>query len=240
MHAIALGEDGSPIEILHTDAGRSCSFGDGISIHLHFPGFRLFFSPHLIHSSDLECTLEHLSILDNVADLVLRTFPAGLFTRAGILIANPAFSGDPSHAKAFSSGAYHGTVVWTWNSLALLAKGLEVQLDSFSSKGDKDATVSDGALLKHDPQQYANVCLKLKKAYTRVWNAIDANKEHLSAEVWSWKWDENAGGEGKGDFVYVPLSHQPTPDGSGQTESNAVQLWSLTLLALERKKELEA
>ena len=131
-------------------------------------------------------------------------------------------------------------MVWTWNSLALLAKGLEVQLNVFSSGGDKTATVSDEALLKHDPQQYTDVWLKLKKAYTRVWNAIDSNKEHLSAEVWSWKWDENADGQVNGDFVYVPLSHQPTPDGSGQTESNAVQLWSLTLLALERKKELEA
>ena len=82
----------------------------------------------------------------------------------------------------------------------------------------------------------------MKRAYSKLWDTIEANKAHLSSEVWSWRWDDNAHGQdgsSKGNFVYVPLSHVPTPDGAGQTESNAVQLWSLTYLALERRRDLE-
>ena len=88
------------------------------------------------------------------------------------------------------------------------------------------------------PDLYTNVRAKMKRAYGKLWDMIEANAGHLSAEVWSWRWDEDAEG-GKGGFAYVPLSHLPTPDGAGQTESNSRQLWSLAFLALERRRELE-
>ena len=115
----------------------------------------------------------------------------------------------------------------------MLAKGLEVQLSAATNaeKAGIDAITVKSA----DPDVYRKVKAKMKRAYVKLWDTIEANKGHLSAEVWSWRWDEKDG------FVYVPLSHLPTPDGAGQTESNARQLWSLpALLALERRKELEA
>ena len=123
----------------------------------------------------------------------------------------------------------------------MLAKGLEVQ---FTAMATAEAAGNDPLTAKSaDPGLYTKVRAKMKRAYTRVWDCIEANEEYLSAEVWSWRWDGNAQGnegDGKGGFVYVPLSHLPTPDGAGQTESNVRQLWSLTLLALERRRELEA
>ena len=115
----------------------------------------------------------------------------------------------------------------------MLAKGLEVQLSAAISaeKAGIDAVTVKSA----EPDVYSNMKGKMKRAYGNLWDTIEANKGHLSAEVWSWRWDDKEG------FVYVPLSHLPTPDGAGQTESNARQLWSLpALLALERRKELEA
>ncbi|KAL8691990.1 MAG: hypothetical protein Q9218_002882 [Villophora microphyllina] len=223
LQAVALYEDGSPVNVMHTDAG-----------------FRLLLLPHLINSSNPKSIAGHLTTLNSVADSILRTFPAGLYTPVGILIANPAYSTDLSHFKEFTTGAYHGTVVWSWNSLVMLTKGLEVQL-SAAALAKRDS--NDAITMKlAEPDYYIGVINKLKCAYSRMWETIEANRKHLSEEVWSWQWDENAEGQKEGErgnFVYVPLSHLPTPDGAGQTESNAVQLWSLTFLALERKRELE-
>ena len=122
----------------------------------------------------------------------------------------------------------------------MLAKGLEVQLlaltDFERAKVDLERFEYTG------PGLYAKVRTNLKRAYTKLWDTIEANQAHLSNEVWSWRWDDDASGnEGseKGGFVYMPLSQLPTPDGATQTESNARQLWSLAFLALERLKELE-
>lgn len=65
--------------------------------------------------------------LNNSASNIRRTFPAGLMTSAGMVVANPAFGENPVYAQNFTTGAYHGTVVWGWQ-LAMMAKGLEQQL----------------------------------------------------------------------------------------------------------------
>ncbi len=206
-----------------------------------FLGFRLLLLPNLVLSPDPICFSQHLLCVDALASSILRTFPAGLFTPIGVLIANPAYSSDSSHGQTFTAGAYHGTVVWTWNSLAMLAKGIETQLSVMASKESVKLDLAAGH--SADPDLYGNARRKLKLAYGKVWDTIEASKEHSMAEVWSWRWDENLQGNGdedvKGNFTYLPLSHLSTPDGERQTESNARQLWSLALLALERKRELE-
>ncbi len=65
-----------------------------------------------------------------------------------------------------------------------------------------------------DPDLYTKVLAKMKRAYGKLWDTVEGNAVHLSAEVWSWRWDKNAEGngeDGKGGFAYVPLSHLPTP-----------------------------
>ena len=192
--------------------------------------------PKLILSKDKFFVTQHLFTLEHIAWSILTTFPAGLSTPAGILIANPAYSKNSSHTHQFTTGAYHGTVIWAWNSLIMLTKALEVQLSAIAQA--EESCLDPAARKLVEPDFYKRVIDQAKRAYTKMWDLIEANRQHLSAEVWSWRWDEKAK-EGKGDFEYVPLSHLPTPDGAGQTESNARQLWSLTFLALQRKAELE-
>jgi hypothetical protein len=35
-------------------------------------------------------------------------------TDVGMLVANPAYGDDPVYAANWTTGAYHGTVVWGW------------------------------------------------------------------------------------------------------------------------------
>lgn len=126
----------------------------------------------------------------------------------------------------------------------MMARGIEIHLSAMRDAEEQEEEDEDGASASpmpaksHNISRYKNIRGKLKRAYGRLWDCIEVNEEHLSAEVWSWRWDQDMKG-GKGDFAYVPLSQVPTPDGAGQTESNARQLWSLTFLSLERKSELE-
>lgn len=122
----------------------------------------------------------------------------------------------------------------------MLAKGLEVQLSAMiiTEQVGKKLVMADSGYA----DLYNAVQTRMKRAYGKVWDTIEASKDHSMAEVWSWRWEEDGKGngeDGKGGFVYVPLSHLPTPDGEKQTESNARQLWSLVILALERRRELE-
>ena len=247
LQAIALTADGSPVNIMHSDGGKQMSriptvsyqcFLTPLSAHV---GFRLLLLPHLINSTNPNCVSQHLLAINALADSILRTFPAGLFTPVGVLIANPAFSTDPTHAKVFTTGAYHGTVVWSWNSLVLLAKGLEVQLIAMASA--ESASTKTATMSPDSTNLCSEVHAKLKKSYSKVWDTIESSKEHSMAEVWSWHWKESSsaadGSHDPGGFQYVPLNHLATPNGEGQTESNAIQLWSLAILALTRRKELE-
>lgn len=63
------------------------------------------------------------------------------------------------------------------------------------------------------------------KAYDKLWDSIDANRNHLSGEVWSWAYNN-------GTFNFVDLG------ALSSTESDIVQLWSLTFLAVTRNAKL--
>lgn len=87
----ALALDGnnnlSKVELMHTDTA-----------------FRLF----LVNDTNDE---QLSRFLNNTAKSVLRTFPAGLMTDVGMVVANPAYGGEPVYAQNFTTSAYHGTVV---------------------------------------------------------------------------------------------------------------------------------
>ncbi|OJJ47605.1 hypothetical protein ASPZODRAFT_24518 [Penicilliopsis zonata CBS 506.65] len=156
------------------------------------------------------------TLLNATANNLRRTFPAGLLTDVGMLIANPAYGPDPVYAQNWTTGAYHGTVVWSWQ-MAMMAKGLELQL---SRCNDSNANVPDFC---QDPFIYNNV----RSAYNTLWDSIEANTAELSTEMWSWVYD--------GGFQVEQLAELPPPPGvSGQTESDIRQLWSLTFLAVSR------
>lgn len=89
--AIALdGERGiGKVQVMHTDTA-----------------FRLF----LVNGTD---DAQLSALLNDTAKSVLRTFPAGLMTDVGMVVANPAFGqGDTAwYASTWTNKDYHGTVV---------------------------------------------------------------------------------------------------------------------------------
>jgi len=157
------------------------------------------------------------AFLSQAADHVLDPFPAGLRTDAGLVVANPAFGGDAVYARNFTRADYHGTVVWSWQ-LAMLAKGLERQIGRCSEGGEarQPAWCGDGPLRA-----------KVVAAYNVLWDTIEANRAYLSSEVWSWTFEG-------GRFEVTPFGELST------TESDVVQLWSLTFLAVRRDEGLRS
>jgi hypothetical protein len=135
FHAIALDAAGVPIPVMHSDEG-----------------FALLF--------------EHLDAarVDRAVTVLLRPFPAGLMTQAGMLVANPAFCA-PSLQAHFTRNAYHGTVVWSWQQ-ALFAAGLARQLQ----RRDLPRTVRT----------------HLVTAQQLLWSAINATQSMKNSELWSW------------------------------------------------------
>lgn len=120
------------------------------------------------------------SFLNQTANNIRRTFPAGLMTDAGMLVSNPAYGDDSVYADYFTTTDYHGTVIWSWQ-LAMMAKGLEFQLGRCTGSPSENSTAefcdSDVVL--------GNV----KDAYNILWDSIEANSDQLAKELWSWKYE---------------------------------------------------
>jgi hypothetical protein len=142
--------DLTSVDVLHTD---TC--------------FRLF----LLNSTN---QAQLTSFLSNVASSILRPFPAGLSTPVGLVVANPALGAQAVLTQNFTNAAYHGTVVWSW-PLAMMAKGLELQLARCMASGDGPDFCKDTTGVYKD----------VKDAYNMLWNTIEANESQLSSEVWS-------------------------------------------------------
>lgn len=233
FHALALDGNGNvpKVKVMNTD---DC--------------FRHFF---LNATYDAQLT----PFLNQSANNIRRTFPAGLMTDAGMIVANPAFGGDSVYARNWTTGAYHGTVIWSWQ-LAMMAKGLEMQLGRCEEKrghnGGHQHVATHMPKFCSDDDVYHNV----RAAYNELWDSIEENSAQLSSEVWSWVYRDDG-------FQVVPLGAVPPPDGGNQigndfsghqdhpfcfwyslfanypflfAESNIQQLWSLAFLAVSRNK----
>ncbi len=135
FNALVLDKDGTPLPVLHSDES-----------------FRLAF------------TDPPTEALNRILDTIMRPFPAGLVTPAGILSANAAYA-PADRQKDFSNAHYHGAVVWSWQQ-ALLATGLERQ----RRRSDLD------------PDTLA----KLEAAQHTLWEVIDAGEAVKTSELWTW------------------------------------------------------
>ncbi|MDI1443417.1 hypothetical protein [Polyangium sp. 6x1] len=135
--ALALDAAGKPIPVMHSDTA-----------------FALLFD---------EPSPEFLTL---VAGELLRPFPAGLRTDVGMLVANPAYAGDPALAAMFTRADYHGTVVWSWQQAAMAA-GLSRQL----ARKDLPAATREALLL----------------AERALWEGIEAAHARRAEELWSWE-----------------------------------------------------
>jgi hypothetical protein len=104
--------------------------------------------------------------VEQLVSAMLRPFPAGLLTDAGVLVANPVFV-DAARQRQFDRTAYHGTVTWSWQQ-ALLAAGLERQID----RGDL-------------PRETTK---RLRANQQQLWSVIENTRELRASELWSWRY----------------------------------------------------
>jgi hypothetical protein len=174
VSAIALDAQYKPIPVLHSDGG--------FALLLQNP------PP---------------DVVEQLVDTMLRPFPAGLLTDAGLLVANPAFA-DATRQHQLGRTAYHGTVTWSWQQ-ALFAAGLERQI----ARRDLPAPTIQ----------------RLRMAHERLWSVITKTRELRASELWSWRYAEGRYepvpfGQSSGDVdesnaaqlwstVYLAI---PTPD----------------------------
>ncbi len=137
FHALSLDKQGLPVPVLHSDEG-----------------FRLL----LTDPSPAE--------IERCIGAILKPFPAGLMTDAGMLVANPALA-DSDLRNEFTRYDYHGTVVWSWQQ-ALMAAGLERQW----RRKDLPAPLRE----------------RLQLARSELWAVIQRSSALRTSELWSWSW----------------------------------------------------
>ncbi|MBI3925050.1 MAG: hypothetical protein HY319_05880 [Armatimonadetes bacterium] len=104
--ALSLDQNGKKVEVLNSDFSFDLFLGDP-------------------SRKEVEDALKLLEL----------EYPLGLMTGVGPVVANPAYSQDPRHAAELSRTAYHGSLVWTWQT-AMIKAGLIRQLDRFSNEPD--------------------------------------------------------------------------------------------------------
>jgi hypothetical protein len=135
FHALSLSADAHTIPVIHSDEGFELLFG---------------------HPAP--------AALGRTVTALMRPFPAGLLTDAGVVVANPVFA-DPLVQSELTRNAYHGSVIWSWQQ-AVLAAGLERQLQ------------------RHDlPPSLRKLLLT---AETQLWRAIRHAHAMRNSELWSW------------------------------------------------------
>ncbi|MBW5805954.1 hypothetical protein FOZ70_14510 [Burkholderia sp. COPS] len=137
FYALSLDQQGNPIPVMNSDGGFALLFG-----------------------TPPDDQLQRI-----VAD-VTRPFPTGLVTDAGMLIANPAYASQGLWPK-FTSSAYHGTVIWSWQQ-AMWVAGLDRQL------ARQDLSAATRTLLA--------------QARQTIWQVISNGRDMRTSEMWTWSY----------------------------------------------------
>ncbi len=137
FYALSLDEQGNPIPVLNSDGGFALLFG----------------TP----SADT---------LTRIVTPAVQSFPAGLITDAGMLIANPAYA-DTTLWPKFTNAAYHGTVIWSWQQ-AMWVAGLDRQLARTDLPADTRTLLTNARL--------------------QVWQVISNAADMRASEMWTWSY----------------------------------------------------
>ena len=135
FNALSLDASGKPVPVMNSDDGFVLLFGTPTADQL-----------------------------ERAIGAATRPFPAGLLTPVGMLVANPVFTSADVQAR-FTSTAYHGTVVWSWQQ-ALMAAGMDRQL------ARSDLTPAMRA--------------RLQSARARLWGSIEGARDLRASELWTW------------------------------------------------------
>jgi hypothetical protein len=137
--ALSLDAEGRPVPVLHCD-----------------------FSFSLLFQRPDACTLER------ELGAMMRPFPAGLMTDAGMVVAN-AVHAATALRPSFGPDRYHGAVVWSWQQAAVAA-GIARQLT------------------RDDLPVATLQCLR--EAQAALWKVILATRDGANGELWSWRFTE--------------------------------------------------
>ncbi|MDS0850202.1 hypothetical protein [Burkholderia cenocepacia] len=137
FYALSLDQQGNPIPVMNSDGGFALLFGTPPDDQLQ-----------------------------RIVSDVTRPFPTGLVTDVGMLIANPAYASSSLWPK-FTSSAYHGTVIWSWQQ-AMWVAGLDRQL------ARQDLTAATRTLLT--------------QARQTIWQVISNGRDMRTSEMWTWSY----------------------------------------------------
>ncbi|HEP6426402.1 hypothetical protein [Burkholderia cenocepacia] len=137
FYALSLDQQGNPIPVMNSDGGFALLFGTPPDDQLQ-----------------------------RIVSDVTRPFPTGLVTDVGMLIANPAYASQTLWPK-FTSSAYHGTVIWSWQQ-AMWVAGLDRQL----ARQDLSATTRT----------------LLTQARQTIWQVISNGRDMRTSEMWTWSY----------------------------------------------------
>ena len=137
FYALSLDQQGTPIPVMNSDGGFALLFGTPADDQLQ-----------------------------RIVTDVTRPFPTGLVTDVGMLIANPAYANQALWPK-FTSSAYHGTVIWSWQQ-AMWVAGLDRQL---ARQDLSDATRT-----------------LLTQARQTIWQVISNGRDMRTSEMWTWSY----------------------------------------------------
>ncbi len=135
--------------------------------------------------------------------------PDGLMSDAGMIVANPALAGE-KYRKMFDVNHYHGEVIWAWPQL-MLKVALMKQLGKWitpSPSGDKLSSKNKA---------------KLTQILSKDSELLNKLSKWATSELWAWKLDKSG--------HIIPVAYGQ--DAANDTESNAVQLWSVAALGPE-------
>ena len=137
FYALSLDQQGNPVPVMNSDGGFALLFGTPPD-----------------------------DVLQRIVTDVTRPFPTGLVTDAGMLIANPAYANQSLWPK-FTSSAYHGTVIWSWQQ-AMWVAGLDRQL------ARQDLPAATRTLLA--------------QARQTIWQVISNGRDMRTSEMWTWSY----------------------------------------------------
>ena len=148
--------------------------------------------------------LDELSIeeIENLYKTALLNYPLGLMTDGGLLTASPALSNNKELWEILSPGAYHGTVIWSWQ-MTMLEKGL-------ISQAYKMPTTDQLYIV---PLMYS-----LAAKMIEIENNLGTMRNF---ELWGIE----------PDYASGKIKAVPYGEGA-EAESNAVQLWSTLALTM--------
>ncbi|CAE6417630.1 unnamed protein product [Rhizoctonia solani] len=192
FYGLSLLEDGSVAQVMNSDLGFNLLYNRNISRELI-----------------------------SAVIYALQSFPRGLLTNIGQLVANPAYDSNRTRISQLDRTAYHGTVSWSWQT-SLMALGLRRVIKACQSL-DPDATdILRAGLQRPEWCDDAAVMGPLLRARSHLNKSIVGSAPEIYSEVWSWAYGDD------GRFSVTPLGELS----AAGTETSAIQLWSFAALAI--------